>query len=163
MRDWGQEGKYRYARKGGNFRMSALQGAVLQVKLKYLEQWTRLRQERAALYDDLLRSADVVVPSVLPDRTHVYHLYVIRAARRDWLRDTLKSEDIQTEVHYPLPVHLIEPWAGGRYRVGDFPCAERAAAEVLSIPMFPELSLEAVGRVAEAVSNALPAGEGRQP
>jgi dTDP-4-amino-4,6-dideoxygalactose transaminase len=154
MRDWGQDGKHRYVRKGQNSRMSTIQGAVLRVKLKCLDRWNRQRRERAAEYGRLLAAADVVCPAVLPGRTHVYHVYVVRAARRDRLRQELASRGVGSEIHYPLPIHRIQPWTDERYKLGDFPNAERAAMEVLSLPMYPELPPEAVSRVAETVIEA---------
>lgn len=154
MRDWGQLKKYEHVGPGFNFRMAGLQGAILAVKLRYLERWTELRRSRAVLYDRLLSQGSVGVPYAASEVRHVYHTYTIRTARRAEVAASLKSEDIQFGIHYPIPVHLQPSFAHLGYERGDFPVSERAADEVVSLPMYPELSDEDVRTVAAAVNRA---------
>ena len=151
MRDWGQSRKYVHELPGFNFRLEGIQGALLRVKLRYLDAWTDARRARAARYAAALADADVAPPLEMDYARHVYHVYAVRAAAREHLQQALQNEGIQTNIHYPVPVHLQPAHADLGYVAGDFPVAERAAAEVLSLPMYPELPLEAVDRVAEAV------------
>lgn len=151
LRDWAQPTRYLHVEQGFNYRMDAIQGAILRVKLRYLEQWTHARRVRAARYDERLAGADVVTPMARPDCRHVYHVYAIRSNDRAALQERLREEGIATGLHYPVPVHLQPAHRDLGYRQGDLPHAERAAAEVLSLPMFPELAHEQLDRVADAV------------
>jgi len=158
--------KYYHALVGMNSRLDELQAAVLRVKLRYLDAWTRARQERAARYDELLRQAGLVAkekmypdaqqPVVLPvratNRTHVFNQYVIRARDRDRLKTFLGTEGIGTEVYYPLALHLQECFAEWGGRAGDFPESERATCEVLALPMYPELTDEQQRSVVDAIA-----------
>jgi dTDP-4-amino-4,6-dideoxygalactose transaminase len=140
LRDWGAERKYHHDLKGFNYRMDGLQGATLRVKLRRLEAWTEARRARAARYDRLLADGPFGTPAVRPDVRHVYHIYAVRAADRPALQAALHERGVQTGIHYPIPAHLQKAYRDLGYRRGDFPHAERAAAEVLSLPMFPELA-----------------------
>lgn len=140
LRDWGAEKKYEHVMKGYNFRMEGVQGAVLRVKLKHLERWTEARRKAAKHYDELLGSIGITPPASRPDVRHVYHLYVIRTAHRQALQEALTARGIQSGIHYPTPVHLLPAFSDLKHGVGDFPHSEKAAREVLSLPMFPELS-----------------------
>lgn len=151
LRDWGQQRKQEHLRKGYNYRMAALQGAILRVKLRHLDAWTSLRRAHAALYDRLLAPSGVRTPSRMPYANHAYHVYAIRSGRRAELAEQLSRSGIQTGIHYPAPVHRLEAWADLGYQAGDFPHAERIAAEVLSLPMYPELTPEAVESVCQAI------------
>jgi dTDP-4-amino-4,6-dideoxygalactose transaminase len=151
LRDWGQTRKYHHVRLGYNYRMEGLQGAILRVKLRHLEKWTEARRSRAALYDRLLVDASVQTPPQMPQARHVYHVYAIRSAEREDLRRTLQSSGIQTGIHYPIPVHLQEGYRDLGYVAGEYPHAERAAREVLSLPIYPELSNTQVEQVAAVV------------
>lgn len=151
LRDWGQESKYRHVLRGFNYRMDNLQAALLRVKLRRLEQWTELRRAHAASYDVQLGGLDLVRPEALPDRRHVYHLYAIRLRNRDRLREYLRERGVQSEVHYPIPVHRMEVWCDQEYAAGDFPVAEQAATEVLSLPLYAELRPESVNQIATHV------------
>jgi dTDP-4-amino-4,6-dideoxygalactose transaminase len=151
LRDWGQEKKYEHRYKGFNYRMDGIQGAILRVKLRRLEGWTEARRSRAALYDGLLAGAGVQTPTVRSGVRHVYHVYTIRTAERERYRRLLAERGIHTGVHYPIPVHLQPAHADLGYHAGDFPHAERAASEVLSLPMFAELTDAQVEQVAAAV------------
>jgi dTDP-4-amino-4,6-dideoxygalactose transaminase len=147
LRDWGAERKYEHLLKGYNYRMDGIQGAVLRVKLRRLEAWTQARRAAAARYDAALSEAGIQTPAATPDARHVYHLYVVRTANRAHWQEALKERGIQTGIHYPTPVHLLPAYADLGYPRGSFPQSERAAEEVLSLPMFPELKPDQVDRV----------------
>jgi dTDP-4-amino-4,6-dideoxygalactose transaminase len=151
LRDWGAEKKYQHVLKGYNFRLEGIQGAVLRVKLKYLETWTEARRAAAARYDKLFAGSNVYAPYARPDSRHVYHLYAIRTQHRQTWQDTLLAQGIQTGIHYPTPVHLLPAFADLGYQAGQFPHSEQAAREVLSLPMFPELTAAQSEQVAQAV------------
>ena len=155
LRDWGQEGKYNHVLKGYNYRMEGMQGAILRVKLGHLEAWTERRRLHAEQYDRLLLDAEVQTPSAVSHIRHVYHIYAVRTAQRDALQQALAKEGIQTGIHYPVPVHLQKGYADLGYGRGDFPVSERLASEVLSLPMFPELTAQQVRDVAESIGEAL--------
>jgi dTDP-4-amino-4,6-dideoxygalactose transaminase len=131
--------------------MEGIQGAILRIKLRRLEAWTEARRRHAAAYDRLLQDAGVELPQALPDRRHVFHLYVVRSLRRDALQRYLGEHEVQTGIHYPIPVHLLPAYADLGYVAGDFPITERVASEILSLPMYPELRPEEQARVAELV------------
>jgi len=152
LRDWGQEAKYQHVVKGYNYRMDALQAAILRVKLRHLDEWTTARRRLAAIYDECLRGAEVAIPRVRPDAEHAYHIYAVRTRRRALVQAALAAAGIETGIHYPVPVHLLEAWQTDLgHRAGDFPAAEGAAAEVLSLPLYAELAPDSVRRVAELV------------
>ena len=152
LRDWGQEKRYHHVLKGFNYRMEGIQGAILGVKLRYLEAWTEARRTHARDYDALLEDSETVkAPAQLPGRRHVYHIYAVRSADRDGLQQLLHAEGVQTGLHYPIPVHLQEAHADLGYKAGDFPESEAAAREVLSLPMFPEMTSAQVEQVVAAV------------
>jgi dTDP-4-amino-4,6-dideoxygalactose transaminase len=151
LRDLGQRRKYEHVAIGANERLDTLQAAVLRVKLRHLDRWNELRREHAAGYTSLL-SDTVQTPLVAPWALPVWHLYVIRAANRDELRDALAEERIASGMHYPIPLHLQPALAMLGYRKGDFPVAEEWAGRMLSLPIFPELERAEVERVAEVVS-----------
>jgi dTDP-4-amino-4,6-dideoxygalactose transaminase len=140
LRDWGQDRKYHHVLKGFNYRMEGLQGSILRVKLRHLDAWTAARRAHAHGYASQLAGAEVTTPSEPPWARHVYHVYAIRTSSRDALQRTLLANGVQTGIHYPIPVHLQPAYADLGYRAGQFPHAEQAAAEVLSLPMYPELS-----------------------
>jgi dTDP-4-amino-4,6-dideoxygalactose transaminase len=152
LRDWGAEKKYHHVLKGYNFRMEGIQGAVLRVKLRYLEAWTEGRRTAAAHYDRLLAGSGVPTPKALPHNRHVYHIYAVRTAHRQAWQEALLAQGVQTGIHYPHPVHLLPAFADLGYAAGQFPHSERAAEEVLSLPMFPELSEAQCAEVAKAVT-----------
>jgi dTDP-4-amino-4,6-dideoxygalactose transaminase len=152
LRDWGAEHKYHHELKGYNYRLEGIQGAILRVKLRYLEGWTTTRRAHAARYDELLCEAGYNVPVAPADRRHVYHIYAIRHARRDALQAFLEQRGVSTGIHYPIPVHLQPAHADLGYRQRDFPCSEQAAQEVLSLPMYPELQLQQQDQVVAALS-----------
>jgi dTDP-4-amino-4,6-dideoxygalactose transaminase len=154
LRDWGQDRKYHHVLRGFNYRMEGFQGAILRVKLRHLEQWTEARRAGAVRYNKLLADSGVETPKEMPWARHVYHVYTLRSHYRDALQAALQAEGIQTGVHYPVPVHLQPVYADLGYGRGAFPNAEAAASQVLSLPLYPELSPEALAEVAAAVNRA---------
>ena len=151
MRDWGAEKKYYHDVQGFNYRMSGFQGAILRVKLRHLEQWTEARRDHAAFYNLQLSGSGVALPTEMDYARHVYHLYVVRSGRRDELQKALDEKKIYTGIHYPIPVHMQKAHADLGYQQGDFPLTEKAADEILSLPMFAELMEEEIMLVCDAV------------
>ena len=156
LRDWGQERRHEHTLKGFNYRMDGIQGAILRVKLRRLEDWTEARRHHAVEYGRRFSGGELITPYVRADSRHVYHVYAVRARRRDACREHLRTNGIQTGVHYPIPVHLQPAYGDLGHRRGDFPVAEAVAADVLSLPMFPELREQQIAAVAEALA-AVPA------
>ncbi len=150
-RQHGETTRYHHAFVGGNFRLDGIQCAVLDVKLKYVDIWNNRRREIAAIYDARFAGTDVQPPVALPGGHHVYHQYVVRAPRRDALRDHLTKFGIGCAIYYPLPLHLQECFAHLGYKPGAFPHAEKACLDVLALPVFPELTDAQVHQVADAV------------
>jgi dTDP-4-amino-4,6-dideoxygalactose transaminase len=153
LRSWGEERRYEHAVKGFNYRMDGIQGAILRVKLKYLEAWTEARRDRARRYRAALAGTMVRMPEERPNVRHVYHVLAVRVPDRDAWRARLTAAGIQTGVHYPIPVHLQPAHHDLGYAAGDFPVSEAVAAEVMSLPIFPELTddqIEAVAQVFRA-------------
>lgn len=156
LRDHGRKEKYRNLLLGGNSRLDTLQAAVLRIKLKSLDHWNNRRQKLARYYTEQLkeRSPWIMTPQALSGRSHVYHVYVIRVKNRDRVQRELASRGIQTIVHYPNPYHLQPPFRNLGYRRGDFPITEQLCEEVLSLPLYPDLSVSqvdyVVGQLAEA-------------
>jgi dTDP-4-amino-4,6-dideoxygalactose transaminase len=130
-------------------RLHGLQAAFLRAKLPFLEQWNTLRIETAGLFDAALAGSGIVTPVTVPGARHVHHLYVVRVWERDRVRQALSERGIQTAIHYAVPLHLEPAFADSGYAKGDFPVAERIAAEILSLPMYPYISEdEALGAAA---------------
>lgn len=151
LRDWGQDRRYHHILEGYNYRMDAVQGAALRVKLRQLDGWTDARRERAQLYSQLLANSSVRPPHEAAANRHVWHIFAVRTPSRDQLQQYLAREGVETGLHYPVPVHLQPAIADLGHRPGDFPTAEVAADCVLSLPIFPELSLRQVETVCELV------------
>lgn len=156
LRVHGSEKRYEHLEVGINSRMDGIQGALLEVKLRRLDEWARARVARAARYDALFESAGlsalVAPPIVHPGSRHVFHQYVVRSARRDDLRAHLASRGISSEVYYPIPLHLQECFADLGWKRGDLPETERAAAESLALPIYPQLSDAQQERVVEEIA-----------
>jgi len=155
LRDWGQDRKYHHLLHGFNYRMEGFQGAILRVKLRHLERWTEARRSVVEQYNNLLADSGVETPTEMPWARHVYHVYTLRADERDGLQTALQAEGIQTGIHYPVPVHLQPAYADLGYGRGAFPRSEKAAEQVLSLPLYPELSSQAIAEVAAAVKKAV--------
>ena len=151
LRDWGAEEKYHHDLKGFNYRLEGMQGAVLKVKMDHIERWTEARRTAAGRYDAGLADVDVAVPTQLTDRRHVYHVYAIRTDDRAGLMSYMSEHDVASGIHYPIPVHLQKAFSELGHGRGDFPLAESAADEVVSLPMFPEIRPDQQDRVIEVV------------
>jgi len=154
LRDWGQAKKYDHVLKGYNYRMEGIQGAILRVKLRYLDAWTEARRHHAKRYNELLAGTSLSLPDEMSYARHVYHVYSVRSTQRDAFHKQLEAREIQTGVHYPIPVHLQKAYSDLGYKVNDFPCSEKAAREVISLPMYPELSDAQIDAVSAAVREA---------
>jgi len=140
LRDWGAERKYHHEIKGFNYRMEGLQGAILGVKLRHLEAWTEARRRRARQYIELLAGSGVQTPAEMGYARHVWHVFTLRVGERDRMQAELNAAGIATGIHYPIPFHLQPAYSDLGYKHGDFPNAEAAAREVLSLPLFPEMT-----------------------
>ena len=149
LRDWGTEKKYEHLLKGYNYRMEGLQGAILRVKLRHLEKWIAARRAHSAEYARLLPGSGAQLPREMPYARHVYNTYTIATEHRDRLQAELHAAGVQTAIHYPIPVHLQPAYADLGYGPGRFPVSEKAASEVLSLPMYPELTGGQIASVAE--------------
>jgi len=156
LRNHGQTEKYVSSEPGWNSRLDELQAAILRVKLRHLPAWQRARQSHAAEYTRRLSQVPGVMPPIVPDGyEHVFHQYTIRVEKRDDLHRALSERKIGSAVYYPVPLHLQPIYASLGHRVGDFPHSERAAKEVLSLPMYPELRSDQIARVTDAISEFL--------
>ncbi|MDA8404204.1 MAG: DegT/DnrJ/EryC1/StrS family aminotransferase [Desulfobacteraceae bacterium] len=152
LRNYGEESKYNNAVFGYNSRLDELQAAVLRVKLRYLDVWNQRRRSIAGLYRDLLADADLSLPCEAPYARHIYHLYVVRSRERDHLQRKLKEHGIITSIHYPMPVHYQKAYQILGYSRGDFPVAERFSSEILSLPLYPELTDEQIAYICHCIS-----------
>ncbi len=154
LRGHGARPKYVHKVVGGNFRLDALQAAVLRVKLKYLDEWTAARRRNAERYRQLFAAAGVPVglPHDAGYGRHIYNQFVIRSGRRDALLAYLKAQQVGTEIYYPVPLHLQECFAGLGYRAGDLPASEQAAQETLALPIYPELTDAVLATVVRAIA-----------
>lgn len=155
LRNHGAQPKYYHKWIGGNFRLDALQAAVIRIKLRYLDTWSRRRCENAAMYDRLFAGGPVQTPVILPINQSIYNQYVIAVPERDRLRAHLADAGIGTEVYYPVPLHLQECFAHLGGSPQDLPHCERAATEVLALPIYPELRSDQIERVAATVLSFL--------
>ena len=151
LRDWGQDRKYNHVLEGFNYRLEGIQGAVLRTKLPHLERWTEARRSHARRYAELLADTALGLPAERAESRHVFHVYAVRTPEREAVMKALAEQGIQTGIHYPIPCHLQPAYQDGAYPRGSFPVAERAANEVMSLPMFPELADEQLQMVAEAI------------
>ncbi len=148
----GRTSKYDHEFEGMNSRMDGLQGAILNVKLKYLPKWTENRQNAAAAYDKYLKEIqEIITPEVLKDVRHVYHLYVIRVKKRDELQEFLKSEGISTGIHYPIALPNLSAYKYLGHTPSDFPVSSRYQNEILSLPIYPELKEEHIQYIADCI------------
>ncbi len=153
LRNHGQNTRYSYETIGGNFRLDGIQGAVLTVKLKYLNQWNEKRRGYAALYDKLLANLPVKTPKIEANNASTYHQYTIRAPRRDDLQKYLKEHGVGSMIYYPVPLHLQKCFSFLGYSEGDFPVSEKLSKEVISIPIYPELTESQIEYVAEQIGS----------
>jgi dTDP-4-amino-4,6-dideoxygalactose transaminase len=151
----GHRNTYYHQFVGGMFRLDALQAAVLDVKLKYLDGWHEARRRNAAIYDQMLAGSKVVIPAILPGNWSIYNQYVVRVANRDAVKQKLADAGIGSGIYYPVPLHLQECFKPLGYREGDLPESERACREVLALPVYPELEEAQVRFVAETLRNVV--------
>lgn len=155
LRDHGSARKYYHDFVGYNYRMHGFQGAVLAVKLKYLVEWTDQRRRAAAKYREALADLPVVLPPEKDHVRHVYHLFVVRVRNRDAVMAALKEKGVATGIHYPIPLHMTGAYSPLGYKEGDFPVSERLGGEVLSLPIYPELTDEMIEHVAAFLRDVL--------
>ena len=156
LRDHGQSQKYHHQHMGWNGRMDGLQGAILSVKLRHLSQWITNRRKHAAAYDERLAGMEPIVrPRQLPGSHHVYHIYAIRTPWRDDIQAYLAGKNIHTAIHYPIPIHRQPAFRKSAWSSGRFPFSEQCAAELLSLPMYPELNLSQIDFVCREIENAI--------
>lgn len=156
LRDWGAVKKYHHDVLGFNYRMEGLQGAILRVKLKYLPRWTDARRTCAQTYNMLLKDyVALSLPKEADYARHVYHIFAIRTLQRDLLQKELLRRGIQTNIHYPIPVHLQKGYSSLGYEKGDFPQAEQIANELLSLPIFPEMTIDQISLVTNNIKEIL--------
>lgn len=154
LRDHGQEKKYHHTLIGWNARMDGFQGAVLSVKLKYLDEWNKSRRENAKYYNELLAKVyDIIVPTEADYATHIYHVYAVRTRNREALMAALAENEISCGIHYPIPLHLQPAYSSLGYNKGDFPVAEKCCEQLVSLPMFPELTSEQIEYVVEKIKS----------
>ncbi|MCB0214357.1 MAG: DegT/DnrJ/EryC1/StrS family aminotransferase [Anaerolineae bacterium] len=151
MRNYGSLKKYHHLIQGYNRRLDTLQAAVLRIKLKYLETWNQARRQHAQVYHNLLVDTSVVTPVEAGGTEPVHHLYVIRVKNRDRLRAYLTKNGIATGIHYPIPIHLQPAYQELGYKQGDFSVAETYAQQILSLPMYPELTSDLIQHVTEII------------
>lgn len=151
LREHGSKVRYHHDEVGFNYRMEGIQGAVLRVKLKHLDAWTKRRQAIAHRYQGLLKDTPLTLPKEYPGYDSAWHLFTVRHARRDELKQYLETNGIGSAIHYPLPLHLQECYKPLGYKLGDFPVSEESAKTCLSLPVFPELTDAQVDRVAQVV------------
>lgn len=157
LRNYGEERRYYHTSPGFNSRLDEIQSAVLRVKLRYLDAWNVARRERAATYARALSEcAHLRLPDEAEYAESNYHLFVVRSTERDAIREHLRKNEIVTLIHYPIPIHLQEAYKPMGYREGDFPDSERACGEVLSLPLYPELPLSAIERIADCINEFRP-------
>lgn len=154
LRDWGQESKYKHVMLGYNYRMDGIQGAVLKVKMDYVEAWTEGRRAIASIYDRLLGGSCCRRPAPPPHSRHVYHVYAIELAQRDAVQKSLQAAGIGTGIHYPVPVHLQKAYTHLGYRLGDLPVTEALADRFLSLPIYAELRAEQAREVVRGLEEA---------
>jgi dTDP-4-amino-4,6-dideoxygalactose transaminase len=159
LRNHGQAAKYVSSEPGWNSRLDEMQAAILRVKLRHLPEWQRARQAHAAAYAKSLLGIPGIAPPLVPENyEHVFHQYTVRVEQRDALQQALSSRNISSAVYYPVPLHLQPLYSSLGHKPGDFPHAEHAAKEVISLPMYPELRPEQITRVAETVAEFVTAG-----
>lgn len=146
--------KYIHSFVGSNYRLDSIQAAILSVKLKYLDEWIEQRRKNAKLYNELLAQI-VSVPYEMEINKHVYHLYVIKTSKRDKLKDHLKKQNIDVEIHYPIPLHIQPAYKHFGLGLGTFPITEKLSKSVLSLPMYPELNIDRIKYITENIKSFL--------
>jgi dTDP-4-amino-4,6-dideoxygalactose transaminase len=153
LSDHGRTEKYIHEIEGYNSRLDTIQAAVLRIKLKYLEKWTNMRIEKAEYYNELLNDREIIIPNKREDSRHVYHLYVARYNNREKLINLLSSKDISYGIHYPIPLHLQPAYRYLNYKEGDFPITERLSKEVISLPLWPEITKQEIDYIVSTINS----------
>ncbi|MFC1620746.1 DegT/DnrJ/EryC1/StrS family aminotransferase [Candidatus Omnitrophota bacterium] len=157
LRDYGRKDRYEHILKGYNSRLDTIQAAILRVKLKHLDKWNEKRRKNAALYTKLFKEkkVDIVCPYEADYARHVYHIYTVRLKNREEVMAKLAEKGVRTLIHYPIPVHLQEAYKELGHKKGDFPIAEKCCDEILTLPMYPELSEEEIRYVVNSLAEIL--------
>ena len=157
LHDYGRKDRYEHVIKGYNSRLDTIQASILRIKLKYLDESNENRRKNAQLYTRLFRekALDVVLPYEADYARHVYHIYAVRVKNRKEVREKLMDRDIQTLMHYPIPIHLQKAYEDLGHKKGDYPISEKCCEEIMSLPMFPELKEEEISYVVESLSDIL--------
>ncbi len=153
MRNYGQKEKYHHIHLAWNSRLDTIQAAVLRVKLKHLNSWNLRRLKQARLYNKLLQGLPIILPKIFSDYTHVFHLYILRVKDREKLAKYLSTKGISTGLHYPVPIHLQKAYANLGYKKGDFPVTEKLSTEILTLPLFPEMTEKEIKYISLQISN----------
>lgn len=156
LRDHGQPKKYHHETIGFNYRMDGFQGAVLNVKLKYIDEWNSIRRQKAKLYNELIDKADITAPYEPDYAESVYHLYVVLSDNREKLKNYLEENGVSTGLHYPIPVHLQKAYQFLGYKKGDFPVTEKISDSLLSLPIYPELEDSKIQYICELINKFHP-------
>lgn len=154
LRNYGQSQKYHHDFLGFNSRLDELQASVLRTKLKYLDHWIEMRRKNASIYTELLQDSGLITPVERPFSLHVYHLYVIRSHMREQLKNELEKHHVQTQIHYPIPVHLQKPYTQiqGNW---ELPVTEKVSQEILSLPIHPWMNYEDISKVTDCIMGVL--------
>lgn len=153
LRNYGQEERYHHLIKGVNSRLDEIQAAILRVKLKHMDQWNARRRDIAALYCEKITNPKIVKPTEMPYGCHAYHLYVIKTEKRDPMQHFLRQRGVETMIHYPIPVYLQEAYRDLGLKEGVCPAAEKHSQQILSLPMFPELTNEEVDYICDSINS----------
>jgi dTDP-4-amino-4,6-dideoxygalactose transaminase len=149
----GQKEKHHHLIEGKNSRMDGIQAAILSIKLKYLDEWNRKRKQHAKLYSQLIKNKNIILPEIATNRDHVFHLYVIRTPQRERLIQLLDEKGISWGIHYPFPLPLLKAYEKMGHKEADFPVAAQVCNEILSIPMYPELSDKQIEFIADTINS----------
>ena len=153
LRNYGQERRYYHKTKGTNSRLDEVQAAILRAKLKRLNEWNERRQQIAKIYDEEITNSLIQKPAQVESGQHNYHLYVVRCERRDQLQQSLNEKGVTTLIHYPVPIHLQEAYRDLNKREGDYPVTELIARQILSLPIFPELTYDEARYVVDCINS----------
>lgn len=153
LRNWGSVVKYHHLVKGYNSRLDTVQAAILNVKLKYIDLWNKRRREIASIYDKQFLDTGFITPKIHPNAESTYHIYLIQVTRRDELLTYLKSKGIGAGIHYPIPLHLQKANKELGYKKGDFPITEKFSKKIISLPIYPEITVEEVQYIIHAISH----------
>lgn len=156
LRDYGRTNRYDHKIKGFNSRLDTVQAVILAAKLKHLDQWNAMRARHAQAYNEQLSEcAEVITPTVVDDRTHVYQTYAVRVPNRDRVVEKMQQNNIGVLIHYPIPIHLQEAYADAGYKAGDLPLSEKISGEVMSLPMYPHLSPDDITYVCDTLKRLI--------